>query len=252
MKKNMVEVEVPPEGMEQAVADLARRARRASGPAFRALNALGGKAEAWAAGLPEPAKAAIDQAARGLLTQLYKGAGHARGSLPDAGRWGHRLAAAASGAAGGSVGLATALVELPASVMVMFGAMQQAAEEAGFDPASEEVRLVCLDIFGSGAPGPGDDGVNSTFLGARMALNTATLQAVLSRILPAFSVMVGKALAAKAVPVLGAVAGAGINYAFTDYYQEVARVRFGIMKLEREHGTEAVHKAFRAELAVRV
>ena len=252
MKKDMVEVELPPEEMERAVAELAERARRASGPAFRALNALGAKAEVWAAGLPEPARAAIDQAARGLLTQLYKGAGRARGSLPDAGRWGHRLAAAASGAAGGSVGLATALVEMPASVMVMFAAMQKAAEEAGFDPGSEEVRLVCLDIFGSGAPGPGDDGVNSTFLGARMALNTATLQAVLSRILPAFTAMVGKTLAAKAVPLLGAVAGAGINYAFTDYYQEVARVRFGIMKLEREHGREAVHKAFRAELAVRL
>jgi hypothetical protein len=204
------------------------------------------------AGLPEPARGAVDQAARLLLTQLYQGAGRVRGALPDAGRWGHGVAAAASGAAGGSAGLATALVELPAAVMVMFAAMQKAAEAEGFDPASQEVRLICLDIFGSGAPGPGDDGINSAFLGARLAINTASLQAVLSRILPAFTTMVGKSLASKAVPVLGAVAGAGINLAFTNYFQEIARVRFGILGLERDYGREAVHRAFRAEMAVRL
>ncbi len=249
MKRPAVEVEEVPEAFANEVRDLARRARRVNGPMIRALNGLGGKAEAWMAGLPAPTKAALDATARKMLTQLYLGAGQAREALPDAGRWGHRLAAAVSGAAGGSAGAASALIEIPATVMLMFGAMQRAAAEAGFDPASEEVRLICLDIFGSGAPGPGDDGVNSTFLGARLSLNSTTVQAVLARILPRFSVMLGKNLAAKAVPVIGAVAGAGVNYAFTDYYQEIARVRFGVMRLAADHGTEAVHAAFRAELA---
>lgn len=249
MDGHKVVIDEPPDEMLREVAALAAVARRANGPAFRALVALGSKAEAWMAGLPLPARQAIDQAARQLLSRLYQGAGRARANLPSAGPWGHGLTAAASGAAGGAMGLGTALVEMPAAVMVMFSAMQAAAEEAGFDPSSGEVRLICLDIFGSGAPGPGDDGVNSTFLGARLALNTASLQAVLSRILPAFSLMLGKTVASKALPVLGAVAGAGVNYAFTTYYQDVARVRFGVLKLERKFGREAVHHAFRAEFA---
>ncbi|WP_284162536.1 EcsC family protein [Frigidibacter sp. SD6-1] len=245
----MDEIDLLPEEMAREVTALARRAAKVNGPMMRALNALGGKAEAWFAGLPAPARTAFDAGSRQILTGLYTGAGQARERLPDAGAWGHKIAAAASGAAGGSVGLASAMVELPATVMVMFGAMQKAAAEAGFDPEAEEVRLICLDIFGSGAPGPGDDGVNSTFLGARLSLNSATLNAVLARVLPAFSAMLGKTLAAKAVPILGAMAGAGINYAFTDYYQEIARVRFGVMRLVKDHGEEAVHRAFRAEMA---
>jgi hypothetical protein len=33
------------------------------------------------------------------------------------------------------------------------------------------------------------------------------------------------------VPVLGAVAGAATNYAYTSYYQEIAHVQFGLRKL---------------------
>lgn len=243
------EIEQLPDALHREVADLARLARRVNGPVMTGLIGLGGKAERWMGSLPKPARTAIDGLARTLLERLYTGAGQVRGTLPDAGRFGHRFAAMASGAAGGAAGLASAMVELPATVMVMFAAMQREAAAAGFDPDAPEIRLACLDIFGSGRPGPGDDGVNSTFLGARLSLNAASLQAVIARILPAFSAMLGKSLAGKAVPVIGAVAGAGINYAFTDYYQDVARVRFGLMRLAEEHGRERIHHAFRAEMA---
>ena len=42
--------------------------------------------------------------------------------------------------------------------------------------------------------------------------------------------------AAQTVPVLGAVAGATINYHFTRYYQEIARVHFGLLRLSQETG----------------
>ena len=38
---------------------------------------------------------------------------------------------------------------------------------------------------------------------------------------------------AQAVPVIGAGAGAALNYAFIDYYQEMARVHFMIRSVER-------------------
>ena len=41
----------------------------------------------------------------------------------------------------------------------------------------------------------------------------------------------GQKLAAQTVPLLGAVAGAATNYAYTSYYQEIAHVHFGLRKL---------------------
>ncbi|MCX8509654.1 MAG: EcsC family protein [Rhodobacteraceae bacterium] len=251
-KDDAQEIDLLPEAVARQVADLARRAQRLNGPLMNGLMAIGGKAEAWAAALPVPVRGTMDGMARGLLERLYTGAGQVRGHLPEAGDWGHRLAASFSGAAGGSVGLASALVELPGTVMLMFGAMQKEAARAGFDPEAPEVRLSCLDIFGAGRPGPEDDGINTTFLGARLAVNAAAVQAVIGRVLPAFSAMLGKSLAGKAVPLIGAVAGAGINYAFTDYYQQVARVRFGLMRLAEDHGAGPIHHAFRAEMAERL
>lgn len=236
---------LPPEA-EAQVAALAARARKANGPLMRAINSLGGQFEGWAARLPAPARRAADEGAERLLMGLYRGAAGAGRIAPAAGAYGHKLAAAASGAAGGAAGIASAVVELPATVMVMFSAMQKIAAENGFDPASPEVRLTCIDIFGSGGPGHDDDGIDTSFLGARLSMNGTTIRALVSRVAPAFSAMLGKSLASKAVPVLGAAAGAGINYAFTAYYQEIARVRFGLQRLVIEHGEAPVVAAFRA------
>ena len=38
---------------------------------------------------------------------------------------------------------------------------------------------------------------------------------------------------AQAVPIAGSLAGAGLNYAFIDYYQQMARAHFGIRIVER-------------------
>ncbi|MFZ1661164.1 MAG: protein EcsC, partial [Paracoccaceae bacterium] len=103
--------------------------------------------------------------------------------------------------------------------------------------------------FGSGGPSKTDDGVNSTFLGSRLALNGTTVQALISRIAPAFSAMLGKQLASKAVPLIGAVAGASVNFAFTRYYEEIALVRFGVKRLVLDHGEDRIHHAFRAAMA---
>ena len=57
--------------------------------------------------------------------------------------------------------------------------------------------------------------------------------------------MLGQKLAAQAVPVLGAVTGAGINYAFMDYFQEMAHVRFGLRRLGQTHDPKVIAAAFR-------
>jgi uncharacterized protein (DUF697 family) len=43
--------------------------------------------------------------------------------------------------------------------------------------------------------------------------------------------VLGQKLAAQAVPIFGAVAGAATNYAYTSYYTDMAHVHFGLRKL---------------------
>jgi uncharacterized protein (DUF697 family) len=77
----------------------------------------------------------------------------------------------------------------------------------------------------------GDDGTDLGFLSARVALSGKAMQAVIHKIAPRLAVVLGQKLAAQAVPVLGAVAGAATNYAYTSYYQDMAHVHFGLRKL---------------------
>jgi len=47
-------------------------------------------------------------------------------------------------------------------------------------------------------------------------------------------------LMARAIPVVGAVAGGSLNYAFMDYYQQMARVHFTLREMERRYDQEQV------------
>lgn len=239
-----------PDTMRHDIDALARRMNGAMGPAMRVLTYLGGSIENRLERLPDRVKDAIETGTGAMLEQAYHAAravgGHS--AMPRTGHWAHKVAAIGSGAAGGLGGLSTALLEMPATVTLIFGAMQKIAAENGFEPVSEETRLTCLEIFGAGGPGPRDDGVNSTFLGTRIGLNGSTLNAVITRIAPRFAAVISQKLAAQIVPVLGAAAGAGVNYAFMDYYQEMARIRFGLKRLALIHGEDDVLAAFRTAL----
>jgi hypothetical protein len=46
------------------------------------------------------------------------------------------------------------------------------------------------------------------------------------------------------VPVVGALGGAAVNYAFIDHFQDVARAHFTVRRLERAYGKDAVHVAY--------
>ena len=47
------------------------------------------------------------------------------------------------------------------------------------------------------------------------------------------------------MPLIGAVAGAATNYAYTSYYQEIAHVQFGLRRLAID--AERDERALRAE-----
>ena len=51
-------------------------------------------------------------------------------------------------------------------------------------------------------------------------------------------------LTAQAVPLIGALGGAAVNYAFIDHFQDVARAHFVVRKLERRYGVDTVREAY--------
>jgi hypothetical protein len=223
------------------IADLARRYGRANGPVMALALKLGGKLEAQLAFLPDGLRDQLDRATARALGAAYGLAGQ----TPDLGQRGPLAAVIASGAAGGAGGIATSLAELPVTVTLILNAIRAAAAEAGFDPDEPAIRAECLRVFGAGSPLASDDGVNTSFLTARLSLTGPAVQNLIATVAPRLAAVLGQKLAAQAVPVLGALTGAALNAAFLSYYREIARIRFALLRLSVLHGAEPVLEAFR-------
>ena len=218
---------------------LVRRYRAAAGPGLRLLNALGSQAENLIERIPGPVRGQLEAATRRGLEMSFSAAAASRGMrVPDGGDRLNTALATAMGAAGGFGGLPSALAEVPVTATMLMRAIQSIAEEHGLDPASEEVRLACLEVFAAAGPMAEDEGTEMGFLTTRVALSQPGMKVVLARVTPIFAQVLGRKLAAQAVPVLGAVAGAATNYVYTAYYQDMARVRFGLMDIARRRGLD--------------
>ena len=138
------------------------------------------------------------------------------------------------GAVGGIGGLPTALAELPVTTTLLLRVIQGVAVEHGFDASSENVKFDCIRVFSAAGPLEEDDGADLGFISARITLTGATVQGLIAKVAPRLATVLGQKLAAQTVPVLGAVAGAATNYAYTSYYQEMAHVHFGLRRLAIE------------------
>lgn len=210
---------------------LAQRYKRAGGGAVELLNLVGGHAEGLLDRLPTAAQSGLQEATRRALEQAMKAAGSSRDFIPDQKRWVNTAVGTAMGAVGGAGGLPTALAELPVTTTLLLRLIQGVAVEHGFDPNAESVRFDCIEVFASAGPLAEDDGADLGFLSARVTLTGAALQGLIARVAPRLATVLGQKLAAQTVPILGAVAGAAANYAYTNYYQEMAHVHFGLRKL---------------------
>jgi len=239
MKNTLPAVATP--SLDEAIATLARRYKRANGPVMQLMNRIGGTLENQLDMVPPAARGQIEVITSRALEAAYGLAAR----TPDLGRRGPVAAVMVTGAAGGAGGLATALAEIPVTVTLILNAIRAEARAAGLDPDALGVREDCLRVFGAGSPLEGDDGVNTSFLTARLALTGPTVQNLITTIAPRLAAILGQKLAAQAVPVFGAVTGAALNAAFLTYYRELARIRFALLKLSETHGTEPVLAAFR-------
>jgi hypothetical protein len=59
-----------------------------------------------------------------------------------------------------------------------------------------------------------------------------------------FGLVVTQKVAAQALPVVGALGGAAVNYAFIAHFQNVARGHFTIRRLERGYGKERIQSEY--------
>lgn len=213
---------------------LATRYRQAGGLGLQVLNLLGKHAENLIDRLPKSVRDQLGVATENALRLAMKAAHGSRGMIGDQPGWLNTTVTTAMGAAGGFGGLPSALAELPVTTTILLRAIQGVAVEHGFDPESENVQFDCVQVFSSAGPLAHDDGADLAFLTTRMAVRGASLQMLLARIAPRMATVMGQKLAAQAVPILGAVAGAATNYAYTSYYQEMAHVHFRLRRLAIE------------------
>ncbi|WP_137703132.1 EcsC family protein [Marimonas lutisalis] len=234
-------LEIPPADLdvEGQLDALAQRYRGAGGAGLQLLNLIGGQAESLLDRLPENIRTQLDAQTERALRLALRTARDSRGVVRDQPGWLNTAVTTAMGAAGGMGGLPSALAELPVTTTILLRVIQGIAVEHGFDPHEEGVEFDCLQVFAAAGPLEADDGSDLAFISTRMIVTGQALQALIARVAPRLGVVLGQKLAAQSVPVLGAVAGAATNYAYTNYYQEMAHVHFGLRRLaitaDRDH-----------------
>lgn len=220
-----------PIDVEEELLRLAKRYKSAGGLGIQILNLLGTRAESLLDRLPDQVSQQLNTATRMALQQALAAASKSRAWVPDQSEWLNTTVSSAMGAAGGFGGLPTALAELPVTTTLLLRVIEGVAVDHGFDPTTDSVRFDCVQVFSSAGPLEHDDGSDLAFLSARLAFTGTAMQAIVARVAPRLSVVLGQKLAAQTVPVLGAVAGAATNYAYTSYYTDMAHVHFGVRRL---------------------
>lgn len=175
----------------------------------------------------------------------------------------HKIAAAASGAAGGVFGLAALAIELPLSTTIMLRSIADIAKSEGENIQYIDTKLACLMVFALGGKSKKDDAAESGYFAARAAMAAAVSEAtkylaekgmtkaggpalvrLIAQLASQFGVVVSEKAAAQAVPVLGALGGAVINTIFIGHFQDMARGHFIVRRLEKVYGAEPVRQAY--------
>ena len=240
------------DALDAELEELARRYRAAGGVGIQVLNLIGGQAEGLLDRLPQPVRNGLEDTTTKALTLAMRAAHGSRGLVSDQPSWLNTAVATAMGAAGGFGGLPGALAELPVTTAVLLRSIQDVAVEHGFDPAAENVQFDCIRVLSAAGPLDEDDGADLAFFATRASLQGVAVQGLITRVAPRLAAVLGKKLAAQTIPVLGAVAGAATNYAYTSYYQQIAHVHFRLRALgiEADRSEQDLREALRARVAL--
>lgn len=171
----------------------------------------------------------------------------------------HKALAAGSGAVGGLFGIAALAVELPASTILMLRSIADVARAEGENLSDPMAAMNCLEVFALGGRPAGLDQEESGYFAVRAVMAKTVTEAaryvasqgvinesapvlvrLISQIAARFGVVVSQKIAAQAVPIVGAVGGASVNYAFMAHFQAIAKAHFTVRRLERHYGADLI------------
>ncbi len=232
--------------------------------AARLTNIVGKPIEVIGLALPEGASKIVAAATTKGLNAALKVALSTLENRPEAAsRLLHKALATASGAIGGSLGLVTAPLEIPISTIIMLRSIADIARGEGENLADPGAALSCVQVFALGGRTGSADAAESGYFVARGLLAKSITEAArfitergiveegapilvrfIAQVASRFGVVVTQKLAAQTLPVVGALGGAAVNYAFIDHFQDVARGHFAIRRLERAYGKQAVRAEY--------
>ena len=175
----------------------------------------------------------------------------------------HKVAAMASGAAGGAFGLATLPLELPVSTVIMLRSIADIAIRRRRGPVPAGSRALLHSGLRTWRARGSASGADSGYFAVRSMLAKTVAEAArfvaersiveqgapvlvrfIAHVASRFGVMVTQKVAAQALPVVGALGGAAVNYAFIEHFQQMARGHFTIRRLERKYGEQAIRAEY--------
>ena len=242
----------------------ARQLLENPGFAARLSDILGAPIDKGFKMLPKGWNTALQKTVRTALEKALDAALATIGGPPKrASEFMHKMLVGASGGLGGALGFASMAIELPISTTIMLRSIADIARSEGHDLKDMTVRLNCLEVFALGGTTEKDDSAESAYWAVRAALGKTIEEAamhlagkgatqrsapavvrLISGISSRFGVVVSQEAAAKAVPVVGAAAGAVVNVLFMDHFQNMARGHFIVRRLEKKYGSGAVESAY--------
>ena len=248
------------------IAALCNAAQRLEHPslAARLSNMVGKPVELLGRALPAGASQAIATATtKSLAAALKVALLTIRNEPQKSSRLLHRTLAVASGAAGGAFGIFSLPLELPVSTIVILRSILDIARSEGEDLTNPEAILSCVEVFGLGGRTETDDAAKSDYFFIRGILAKSVTEAarfiaergiveegspvlvrLITQVASRFGFVVTQKAGAQSIPVIGALGGAVVNYAFIDHFQSIARGHFTVRRLERKYGKEIVFAAY--------
>jgi hypothetical protein len=147
-----------------------------------------------------------------------------------------------TGVGGGAFGLPSVLAELPITTGVILRSIADIGRSYGERLDDPEFRATCIEVFAYGGPLDEDDDEEIAFFAARVG--SAEFAEFIAKVAFRYLAAIAPKIAAMSVPIAGSVLGAGVNWAYMNFYQSIARVLFTLLPIERTHDREQVRSCF--------
>lgn len=237
------------------------------GLAARIMNTIGTPIEAGLKMLPSGWANAVVNATRvtlekALIVALQTLDTSTRPIMPQ--NFFHKCLLVATGAAGGSLGLAGLAVELPVSTCVMLRSIADIARSHGEQLQTRDAQFACIQVFALGGRSDKDDANDSAYFMIRAGLAKSVTEALeyaasrstieegapvllrfIMQVAERFQINVTEKVAFEAIPLVGAAGGACVNLMFIDHFQSMAQGHFIVRRLERTYSPDLVREVYR-------